>query len=67
MDETMERLKQAFPVLVKLERGIKLCLPTDDECKLELNIAENHYLLTQQDCLELSQLFGILATAFEEE
>lgn len=67
MDETMEQLKQAFPVLVKLEEDIKLCLPNDERNELGVSTPKSYYPLTQQDCLELSQLFGILATAFEEE
>jgi len=65
-EEIMKQLVENFPVLKRLDESIEFYL---DEKKngLILETKENYNTLTQQDCLELSQLFALLATAFEEE
>jgi len=65
-EEIMEQLKENFPVLKRFDESIELSL---DEKKtgLILETKDNFNTLSQQDCLELSQLFALLATAFEEE
>jgi len=64
-EEIMEQLKENFPVLKRFDESIELSL---DEKKtgLILETKDNFNTLSQQDCLELSQLFALLATAFEE-
>jgi len=62
-EEIMERLQKNFPVLKKLEKSMSVVI--NDKGKLCLK-AKYLMKLTQQDCLELSQLFALLATAFEE-
>lgn len=66
-EEIMNQLMENFPVLKKFDRD-DLYLDINDKNQLQLVIDHcSMYELTQQDCLELSQLFALLATAFEEE
>lgn len=62
-----EVLKENFPILKKTEENNVFWVNQDDELGLYIgNHAGEDIALTQQDCLELSQLFALLATAFEE-
>ena len=61
--EFMSQLEENFPVIKKLSyQGISF--KTNEDNKLCL-VAKYTTEIDQQDCLELSQLFALLATGFE--
>jgi len=62
-DELFETLKENFPILEKLEGGLRIKVNEQEKLCLDTKYSME---LTQQDCLELSQLFALLATGFEE-
>jgi len=66
--EIYEKLKQAFPVLERVSKNFRLKVTQNNELELVSPISdcEIENSLTQQDCLELSQLFALLATVFQE-
>jgi len=68
-EEIMEQLKENFPALKKFSHLFELTVTEEKDLLLysEETSSFRGDILTQQDCLELSQLFALLATAFEEE
>ena len=67
--EVIEQLKENFPILKKIEKDIQLSILSHTEGRpneLMLEIEYTNYPIDQNDCLQLSQLFALLATAFEE-
>jgi len=73
-DEIFEKLKEQFPVLEKIGKYFKITTVSEENnevlalTKFGMTYGEDEFFttLTQQDCLELSQLFALLATAYEE-
>jgi len=63
-EEIMDQLCIKFPILNTIKKDLHLDI--SHEGKLHLTTENTVYELNQQDCLELSQLFALLATAFEE-
>ena len=63
--EIFESLKQNFPILNKLDDKCAITFETNDKNELFLCTETLSCNLNQQNCLELSQLFALLATAFE--
>ena len=62
-EELMNQLKENFPILEKAKDCIRININIEGKLCLNSNYSME---LTQQDCLELSQLFALLATGFEE-
>ena len=63
-----EQLKENFPVLKKFKDIFELTMTEENDLLMysEETSTFRGDVLTQQDCLEISQLFALLATAFEE-
>jgi len=62
-EETFKQLLENFPVLDKIKEDVWFI---SHENELILCTKSKNHIVNQQDCLELSQLFALLATAFEE-
>jgi hypothetical protein len=63
---TQNLLNKRFPILERLANNNILNIKIDEENGMLNIIGRDLERLNQQDCLELSQLFAILATCFDE-